>query len=195
MTPEQRTQAILVAANYLAERPQLGTTGVVILFNDEAIGWMNTLRDPQNWQPGALAIDTQGNLWIATGGDSYSGAGQWQPLDDEQHQEQHQEPEQNPATAEPIIIPPALRQEKHQHIRVVFDGALHSFHQGEDDTGFDGLIKLQGMAAAFHGLDHSLHQYASDCVTTLMQFLNQRDQPDFTTWAIGQACQALRVAA
>jgi len=52
--------------------------GVVLIFNGLVYGWKNKLRDPQCEQPGAIAVDENGKQWIATGGDSYSGAVRWE---------------------------------------------------------------------------------------------------------------------
>ncbi len=51
--------------------------GVVLVFDGEIYGWKNRLRDPQCEQPGAVAIDSAGNAWLAIGGDSYNGAACW----------------------------------------------------------------------------------------------------------------------
>lgn len=52
--------------------------GVIVILSDEIQGWVNELRDPQHWQPGCIAIDNNGNEWIATGGNNYDGADSWQ---------------------------------------------------------------------------------------------------------------------
>lgn len=40
-------------------------------------GWKNTLRDPQCEEPGSIALDQYGNIWIAEGGNDYDGAERW----------------------------------------------------------------------------------------------------------------------
>lgn len=50
--------------------------GVVVIYKGEAVGWMNELRDPQEWKPGCFAVDEQGNIFRAIGGDEDS-AKEW----------------------------------------------------------------------------------------------------------------------
>ena len=71
--------AIIQAANrWRAETCHPG--GVVVMYGEEFAGWMDRLRDPQHWAPGAIAIDELGNIWKATGGDDYNGAELWEKL-------------------------------------------------------------------------------------------------------------------
>jgi hypothetical protein len=65
------------ANRFRRERGHAG--GVVVIFNGEVSGWMNELRDPQHWAPGCIAIDADGNAWLATGGNDYDGAARWTP--------------------------------------------------------------------------------------------------------------------
>jgi len=53
------------------------TGGVVLVFEDEVYGWKNALRDPGHEQPGSLAIDNEGWVFIAEGGSEYEGAFVW----------------------------------------------------------------------------------------------------------------------
>lgn len=58
--------------------------GVVVLYTEgtiRAAGWMNELRDPQSWVAGCIAVDDQGVLFQAVGGDDYNGADKWVPID------------------------------------------------------------------------------------------------------------------
>lgn len=59
--------------------PQQEKGVVVMNQSGEACGWVNELRNPEHWEPGCIAIDLDGNCWLATGGDSYNGAEQWIP--------------------------------------------------------------------------------------------------------------------
>ena len=43
----------------------------------QAYGWKNALRDPGHERPGALAVDVDGHVWEAVGGDDYHGAKSW----------------------------------------------------------------------------------------------------------------------
>lgn len=54
--------------------------GVVIVFQDQVGGWVNELRDPQLWEPGCIAVDLEGNQWVATGGNDYDGAVRWEAI-------------------------------------------------------------------------------------------------------------------
>lgn len=54
--------------------------GVVIIFNGKAGGWMDRLRESQHWELGCIAVDTDGNQFLAVGGDPYNGAKEWQAL-------------------------------------------------------------------------------------------------------------------
>ncbi|HBM2209215.1 TPA: antirestriction protein ArdR, partial [Escherichia coli] len=40
-------------------------------------GWKNELRDPQHEQPGAVAVDQTGCVFVAEGGNEYDGAKCW----------------------------------------------------------------------------------------------------------------------
>ncbi|RME81258.1 MAG: hypothetical protein D6775_14050 [Caldilineae bacterium] len=54
--------------------------GFVVVFEGEVSGWMNWLRSPEHWMPGALAIDAEGRVWEARGGDEYHGARRWERI-------------------------------------------------------------------------------------------------------------------
>ncbi|HCB1749122.1 TPA: hypothetical protein MYP11_005192 [Citrobacter braakii] len=47
------------------------------MWDGEAYGWKNVLRDPQHERPGAIAVDAEGNMFIAEGGNDYDGAKCW----------------------------------------------------------------------------------------------------------------------
>ncbi len=51
--------------------------GVVVLFNGDVAGWMNELRNPELWAPGAIAIDAESRVFIAEGGNNYDGSYRW----------------------------------------------------------------------------------------------------------------------
>lgn len=67
-----------LAKNWREEAGRQG--GVVVIFGGNVSGWMDKLRDPQNWEPGCIAVDDMGNEWIAGGGDSDGGAERWYSL-------------------------------------------------------------------------------------------------------------------
>jgi len=67
-----------IAREYRRDHMNGRAYGVVILHEGEVAGWMNELRSPDGWVPGAIAIDSDGKEWIATGGDEYNGAQEWE---------------------------------------------------------------------------------------------------------------------
>lgn len=56
------------------------SAGVVLIYQGEIYGWKNELRDPQHECPGTLAIDEQGRIWKATGGNNACGAKEWEAI-------------------------------------------------------------------------------------------------------------------
>ncbi len=56
-----------------------GKGGVIVIYINEVQGWVNELRDPQDWQPGCIAITEDGACYEATGGNSHNGAERWEP--------------------------------------------------------------------------------------------------------------------
>ncbi|CZZ74664.1 antirestriction protein ArdR [Enterobacter hormaechei] len=51
--------------------------GVVLIWQGAVYGWKNELRDPQHEQPGAVAVDETGCVFVAEGGNEYDGAKCW----------------------------------------------------------------------------------------------------------------------
>lgn len=51
--------------------------GLVLIFQGCVYGWKNELRDPQCERPGAYAVDKNGLVYQAEGGDEYNGALAW----------------------------------------------------------------------------------------------------------------------
>lgn len=51
--------------------------GVVLIWHGEVYGWKNCLRDVSHEQPGAYAVDGDGHVFIAEGGDEHAGAKCW----------------------------------------------------------------------------------------------------------------------
>ncbi|MBD3640222.1 MAG: hypothetical protein HUJ18_04435 [Marinobacter sp.] len=95
----------------------------------------------------------------------------------------------------PCLIAPDLRQRKFEEIRVVVTVALDFYERDKSDLYFDSIAKLLGMASAFNDLDAELYNYTMDWVNSLSRFTLQRTAVDFSAWAVGQACTALRAAA
>jgi hypothetical protein len=51
--------------------------GVVLVWQGEVYGWKNRLRDAAHERPGAYAVDEEGHVFIAEGGDDRNGAKCW----------------------------------------------------------------------------------------------------------------------
>lgn len=51
--------------------------GLVLVWQDAVYGWKNSLRDAGHERPGVYAVDEQGHVFIAEGGDDYEGAKCW----------------------------------------------------------------------------------------------------------------------
>lgn len=66
-----------IAAKWREEHSEHAAAGVVLIWNNKAYGWKNELRDPNNEQPGAYAVDINNNVYIAEGGNNYDGAKCW----------------------------------------------------------------------------------------------------------------------
>lgn len=52
-------------------------SGVVLIFEGAVYGWKNSLRDAGHEQPNAFAVDADGHVFVAEGGNSYDGAKCW----------------------------------------------------------------------------------------------------------------------
>jgi hypothetical protein len=50
---------------------------VVVLFGDEVQSWVNTLRNPEHWRPGCIAVDEAGRMWTTIAGSERDGALMW----------------------------------------------------------------------------------------------------------------------
>ena len=57
----------------------IGRGGVVVLFAGEVQSWVNELRNPENWQPGCVAVDENGKSWTTVAGTASTGALMWLP--------------------------------------------------------------------------------------------------------------------
>lgn len=51
--------------------------GFVLIYDGEAYGWKEKLRDPIREKPGVIAVDVQGLIYQAQGGNDYDGAERW----------------------------------------------------------------------------------------------------------------------
>nr|ULG18673.1 antirestriction protein ArdR [Serratia proteamaculans] len=76
---------VKIARHWRQENPSLNRTGgVVLIWDGEPYGWKNTLRDAKAERPGAIAVDEDGGVFIAEGGDDDAGAKCWVVLNQNQ---------------------------------------------------------------------------------------------------------------
>ncbi|MFZ6774552.1 hypothetical protein ACO0LB_17755 [Undibacterium sp. SXout7W] len=54
-----------------------GRAGVIVLFQGNVQGWVNTLRNPEHWQPGCIAVNEEGPSWTTMAGSERNGALMW----------------------------------------------------------------------------------------------------------------------
>lgn len=80
-----------IAKEWREEWDRVGSGGVVVIYQGEANGWMNELRDPQGWAPGCIAVSESGEQWEAIGGNDYDGAESWQLLTGSESQPEQRE--------------------------------------------------------------------------------------------------------
>lgn len=73
---DQLSKVRIVARQYRKANPQRAG-GVVLVWEGKAYGWKNCLRDAAHEQPGAYAVDLDGHVFIAEGGDASNGAKAW----------------------------------------------------------------------------------------------------------------------
>jgi hypothetical protein len=60
----------------------VGRGGVVVIFNGDVQSWGNSLRNPDHWQPGCVAVDEDGRTWTSIAGNERNGALMWLPNDE-----------------------------------------------------------------------------------------------------------------
>lgn len=58
-----------------------GRGGVVVLLAGAVQSWVNELRNPEDWQPGCVAVAEDGSTWTAIAGNAQDGALMWLPND------------------------------------------------------------------------------------------------------------------
>lgn len=69
---------------------------------------------------------------------------------------------------------PEQRILKRHEIRTLFNLAIKWLDAGDTDIAFECLAKIQGMMAAFHGLDASLYAYAKLAETAFIAYSQTR---------------------
>lgn len=70
----------IAAAWRAGQDDAIRTSGVVLIWNERVTGWKDKLRDPRHDVPGVLAVDVDGRVFVAEGGDDYDGAERWVPM-------------------------------------------------------------------------------------------------------------------
>jgi hypothetical protein len=78
-------QAIRVALKYRQDEQEQG--GIVLVWAGQVYGWKNALRDPQHERPGVMAVDADGVVWLAVGGNDQDGAKAWEKAQQENEPE------------------------------------------------------------------------------------------------------------
>lgn len=73
---DQLSKIRATAREYRKDNPER-EGGVVLVWQGKAYGWKNCLRDAGHEQPGAYAVDLEGHVFAAEGGDAYNGAKAW----------------------------------------------------------------------------------------------------------------------
>ncbi len=67
-----------VAAQYRAsEQGDVATCGYVLIYLGRVSGWKRELTRPETVCPGSLAVDADGQIFEAQGGNDYDGALRW----------------------------------------------------------------------------------------------------------------------
>ena len=77
---EEPIEVVRGAAKQWRERNPDYQGGVVLVWQGQAYGWKNSLRDAFQERPGAFAVDEAGQVSKAEGGNDYDGAERWLEL-------------------------------------------------------------------------------------------------------------------
>ncbi|EAT2030563.1 antirestriction protein ArdR [Salmonella enterica] len=77
---------VCIARRWRQLNPDMAGDGIVLIWKKTAYGWKNCLRDAKDEQPGAIAVDCDGNIFIAEGGNNYDGAKCWVVLDSDKRE-------------------------------------------------------------------------------------------------------------
>jgi len=59
------------------QTPAIATSGIVLIWENQAYAWRDKIRDASTEKPGVIAVDTEGRTFKAEGGDDYNGAKCW----------------------------------------------------------------------------------------------------------------------
>lgn len=64
-------------SNYGNGESYVGKGGVVVFHKTQVQGWVNELRNPEEWEPGCIAINEDGDMFMTVGGNAQTGAESW----------------------------------------------------------------------------------------------------------------------
>ena len=90
---------------------------------------------------------------------------------------------------------PDVRNQKKTNMRLRFQQACEAWSTGDYELAAYRASQVSDMAASYIGVDSDLHSYGLRLTIAWAEFFIQDDTRDFNTWAVGQACTALRAAA
>jgi hypothetical protein len=68
-----------IAKRWREDHGYRGRGGVIVVYDGEAQGWVEKLRNPAHWRPGCIAVAEDGICSEAAGGNWRDGARRWQP--------------------------------------------------------------------------------------------------------------------
>ncbi|NAO47756.1 hypothetical protein B0A91_07165 [Pseudomonas syringae] len=74
-------EALRATANRWRKINQDHRGGIVMIWQGTVYGWKDSLRDASHERPGVFAVDETGHIFIASGGDEYTGAKGWVAAD------------------------------------------------------------------------------------------------------------------
>ncbi|TVT32206.1 MULTISPECIES: hypothetical protein [Marinobacter] len=88
-----------------------------------------------------------------------------------------------------------VRNQKKTIMRLRFQQACEAHEAGDYELAALRISQISQMSASYIGVDSDLHSYGLRLTIAWAEFFIQDDTRDFNTWAVGQACTALRAAA
>jgi hypothetical protein len=90
---------------------------------------------------------------------------------------------------------PDQRRQKQTIMRLRFQQACEAHHAGDYELAALRISHIHQMVSSYIGVDSDLYWFGLRLTIVWGEFLMQDQTRDFDTWAVGQACTALRAAA
>ena len=90
---------------------------------------------------------------------------------------------------------PDVRNQKKTNMRLRFQQACEAHEAGDYELAALRISQIHQMVSSYMGVDSDLYWYGIRLSIAWGEFMLQDDTRDFNTWAVGQACTALRAAA